>query len=193
MDIFGLNFFTRRRARRATFAARAALAGAFAGQPPAERAAIMAVANAILASVAARHGDAVLLRPAALRKDEAAAIIAELSVSITKLSLSLDRLSDRDFGDPVLDGVHRQMRATELVVGTLGTALDPSGKRIVAEAWSALYGARRHAKAAVAALLAFQEETGISPVPEGVPSRPADLLAMATTAPPFLRARTAAA
>lgn len=188
--MFGLSFFTRRRAQRAISAARSALADAFAGQPPSERAAIMAVANATLASVAARHGDGVLLRPSGLPKDVASVIIAELSVSITKLSLALEEMSDRNFGDPVLDGVHRQMRAIELVVGTLGTALDPSGKRVVVEAWSALYNARKHARAAVAALVAFQEETGTSPIPEGVPSKPADLLAMATTAPPFLRART---
>lgn len=191
--MFGLGFFTRRRAHRATSAAMSSLADAFAGQPHAERAAIMAVANALLASVAARHGDIVMKRPSALDRDDAAAIVAELSLSMAKLAVALEESSGRDFGDPVLDGIHRQMRATELVVGTLGTAIDPSCKRVVAEAWSALYAARRHAKAAVAALLAFQEETGTSPIPEGVPSKPADLLALATTAPPFLRVRAAAA
>ncbi|GJD91605.1 hypothetical protein BHAOGJBA_5153 [Methylobacterium hispanicum] len=191
--MFGLGFFTRRRAHRATSAAMASLADAFAGQPHAERAAIMAVANALLASVAARHGDLVMRRPSTLDRDDAAAIVAELSLSMAKLSLASEELSGRDFGDPVLDGIHRQMRATELVVGTLGMAMDPSGKRVVVEAWSNLYAARRHARAAVAALLAFQEETGTSPFPEGVPSKPSDLLALATTAPPFLRVRTVAA
>jgi hypothetical protein len=191
--MFGTGFFIERRARRAAAAATAAIGDAFAGQSAHERAAIMAISNAILASVASQHGDLVLTRPAALKRSTVSTILAELSTSLSKLSAVLDALSDREHGDPVLDGVHRQMRATELVVATLGISLDPKAKSPVLEAWRTLYKARRHAGEAVAALTAFREETGTSPVPEGVPSGRGDLLAMATTPPPFLvaKARTA--
>jgi hypothetical protein len=191
--MFGIGFLNERRARRAVAAASAAIADAFAGQPAHERAAIMAISNAILAAVASEHGDLVLTRPAALKRATASTILGELSTSLSKLSAVLDALSDRDHGDPVLDGVHRQMRATELVVATLGISLDPTARSPVLEAWRALYRARRHAGEAVAALTAFREETGTSPVPEGVPSTRGDLLALATTPPPFLlpKARSA--
>ena len=184
--MFGIGFLIERRARRAVAAAVAALGDAFAGQPVSERAAIMAVANGVLASVAAQHGDLVLTRPAALKRATVSAILSELSISLSRLAVALEGLSDREHGDPVLDGVHRQMRAVELVVATLGMSLEPKAKPVVLEAWRALYRARQHAGEAVAALNAFREETGTSPVPEGVPSQRGDLLAMASTAPPFL-------
>lgn len=191
--MFVLGFLKERRARRAVAEAVASLGDAFAGQPASERAAIMAVANGILASVAAQHGDLVLTRPASLKRANVSTILSELSTSLSKLSVALDALSDRDHGDPVLDGVHRQRRAVELVVATLGMSLDPKAKPVVLEAWRAVYRARQHAGDAVAALNAFREETGTSPVPEGVPSQRGDLLALASTAPPFLtpKARTA--
>ncbi len=191
--MFVLGFLNERRARRAVAEAVASLGDAFAGQPASERAAIMAVANGILASVAAQHGDLVLTRPASLKRATVSTILSELSTSLSKLSVALDALSDRDHGDPVLDGVHRQRRAVELVVATLGMSLDPKAKPVVLEAWRAVYRARQHAGDAVAALNAFREETGTSPVPEGVPSQRGDLLALASTAPPFLtpKARTA--
>lgn len=184
--MFGLGFLIERRAKRAVASAMAALDDAFAGQPASERAAIMAVANGVLASIAAQHGDLVLTRPASLKRSVVSTILSELATSLSKLATALEGLSDRDHGDPVLDGVHRQMRAVELVVATLGMSLEPKAKPVVLEAWRVLYRARQHAGDGVAALTAFREETGTSPVPEGVPSGRIDLLAMATTPPPFL-------
>ncbi len=128
---------------------------------PVDRAATMAIANALL-SVAAEHwGRVVVERPQALSGATAATIVNMLAESHGKALSALKAYGDRGMGDATYSQAMRQVRATEVAMGAVGRRFTgPEGVREVNGAWKALWNARGMADEAATVLLRFTKVSG---------------------------------
>ena len=128
---------------------------------PVERAATLAIANALLSVAADKWGGAVVERPQALSPNVAASIVNALAESHAKALAALRAYSDRGMDDATYSQAMRQVRATEVAMGAVGRRFTgPEGVKAVNGAWKALWNARGMAPDAATVLLRFAKVSG---------------------------------
>ena len=180
-----------RRARDAIEAA-ALVVRTVSALPPAERSAVMIVAHAMLRDAAVDYGKEILGNPTRVPKTELAEILGRLGAAHRKLSGSLAAVADHVSGDVVYKGTLRQMRATEVVIVTVGMAWDKALLVPARQVWKSLWAARTHAVEAVRLVMAFQTAMHERALPAGQAGGPEQMAQLATTLPAMFRPKTAA-
>ena len=179
-----------RRARGAVDAA-ALVVRTISALPAAERSAVMIVAHAMLRDAAIDYGKEVLSNPTKLPKVELAEILARLGASHRKLSASLAAVADHVSGDVVYKGTLRQIRATEVVIVTIGMGWDKALLVPARQVWKCMWTARTHAVEAVRLVLAFQSAMHERALPESQAGGPEKMVVLATTVPAMFRTKAA--
>ena len=180
-----LSFFRRRRARTIVEHVRSSLMAGLAALSGPDRAAVMAIANALIDVAAERWGAAVANRPMTLDPDLASEIVVALSESHERVfEERLQPISNRGMEDVAFAQSMRQLRAYEVVIATLGA----SGS-VVGEAWKLLWLARDNAAQGAEELRRFSKFADADPVPRSKKLRRraelADLVRLSTTLPAF--------
>lgn len=195
MFLFG--FLKERRARSVVEGVLPALPEGVQLLGRADRAATLAIANAMLEVAAASWGPDALRDPAALPKRTAAEAVLVLAGHHVRLRTEqLEPMQRRNMDDIAYSQAMRQLRATELLIGTLGGCLLDSKPAGVRASWKMLWEAREHAVEGGRTLAAFMRHARARPVPacKSAPGKltAADLVRLCSTLPPFLRPRKAA-
>ena len=193
--MFRFGFFKERRARAVVQNTMPSLPEGIQLLAPVERAATLAIANAMLEAGADAWGPGVLKSPSALAKGVAVEAVLVLAAHHGRLRESLESMQRRNMDDVAYSQAMRELRATEVLIGTLGAVLVEGRKPPVNEAWKLLWSARDQSLAGAKALAEFYHHTKASPVPRSK-VRPgklkaADLVLLASTLPPFLQKRPA--
>jgi hypothetical protein len=119
------------------------------------------------------------------------ALLARLSQAKRRLSLTVDTVADLRADDPVFTGTMRQIRATDVMLATMGGSVHPGASRTAIECWRLLWEGRRHVAAAVRLLRAFEAATGTRALPSSQPRESEAIAALGTTLPAPLRRRPA--
>lgn len=157
---------------------------------PAERSATLAIANAMLLAASKKWGKGILTAPQNTMRKVAVDIIFDLAaVHSTIINSDISEFNHRGVQDISFSQALRQVKATEIVLATIGCAIVPETKNRVIPAWKTLYNARTHAKDALKLLIQYGKFAKTSPLPS-VPGMKIDsqkVLQLATSAPPFLR------
>lgn len=180
-----------RRARGAVDAA-SLVVRTISALPPAERSAVMIVAHAMLRDAAKDYGKEVLSNPTKLPKTDLAEILARLGVSHRKLSASLAAVADHVSGDVVYKGTLRQIRATEVVIVTVGIGWDKALLVPARQVWKSMWTARTHAVEAVRLVMAFQTAMHERALPASQAGGPEQMVLLATTVPAMFRTKAPA-
>jgi hypothetical protein len=176
-----------RRARYAIDVAQPALARTVAGMEMAERAAVMIIAHAMLRDATQDYGPAVVANPSKLRKEAVVEFLTRLGGAHRKLTASLDAVSEHVAGDLVYAGVLRQMRATEVVIVTVGIAFDRTLVPLVKQVWRGLWQARTHAVDGVRLIRSFERAMHERALPASQPKDPEKMARLATRLPEMFR------
>lgn len=175
-----------RRARAAIDAA-SLVVRTITAAPAAERSAVMIVAHAMLRDAAGDYGKDILGNPMRLPKTDLAEILARLGATHRKLSASLAAVADHVAGDVVYKGTLRQIRATEVVIVTVGMAWDRALLVPARQVWKAMWAARTHAVEGVRLVVAFQSAIHERALPESQSGGPEHMARLATTLPAMFR------
>ncbi|MGY3582443.1 hypothetical protein ACVIGB_000633 [Bradyrhizobium sp. USDA 4341] len=178
-----------RRARAAVDAA-TLVVRTMSSLPAAERSAVMIVAHAMLRDAAVDYGKDIVANPTKLPKTDLAEILARLGATHRKLSASLAAVADHVAGDVVYKGTLRQIRATEVVIVTVGMAWDKALLVPARQAWKAMWAARTHAVDGVRLIMAFQAAMHERALPESQAGGPEHMARLATTLPAMFRPKT---
>lgn len=186
-----LSFFRRRRARTIVEHVRSSLMAGLTALSGPDRAAVMAISNALIDVAAERWGAAVANRPMTLNPDLSAEIVVALSESHERVfEERLEPIANRGMDDIAFAQSMRQLRAYEVVIATLGAAAaDKSSGSVVGEAWKLLWLARENAAQGAEELRRFSKFADADPVPRSKKLRRraelADLVRLSTTLPAF--------
>jgi FAD/FMN-containing dehydrogenase len=176
-----------RRARDAIDVAQPALARTVAGMEMAERAAVMIIAHAMLRDATQDYGMAVIANPSKLRKEKVAEFLTRLGRAHRRLTASLDAVSEHVAGDLVYAGVLRQIRATEVVIVTVGMAFDRTLVAVVKQTWRGLWQARTHAVDGVRRIQSFERAMHERALPASQPKDPEKMARLATRLPEMFK------
>ncbi len=187
-----LGMFREKRARLAMAQVAAGIAEGVQVLSPVDRAATMAIANALLAVAAERWGREVVESPKTLSAGAAASIVVMLSEAHAKCLEALKAQRDRGMGDLTYSQAMRQLRATEAAMGAVGRRfLDPGGVRAVTDAWKALWTSRSKAPEAAEVLLRFTQMNGADALPRTAsrngPFEREEVVRLASTLPPMFQ------
>jgi hypothetical protein len=163
--------------------------------PLPERAAALAVANAMLRVAAVTYGQDALARPAALPRKTLFRIVADLAEAHAKLLDILAASEGKGMKDPDFAAAMRQLRATETLMLTFGAVLAPQCAEAMRRCWKALWTARGSALDAVRILRRYETGFGADalPLPDGAePWTDREIAKLAASLPPmFVRKKTA--
>lgn len=176
-----------RRARDAIDVAQPALARTIAGMEMAERAAVMIIAHAMLRDATQDYGMAVIANPSKLRKEAVTEFLTRLGTAHRRLTASLDAVSEHVAGDLVYAGVLRQIRATEVVIVTVGIAFDRTLIAVVKQTWRGLWQARTHAVDGVRLIQSFERAMHERALPASQPKDPEKMARLATRLPQMFK------
>jgi hypothetical protein len=153
-----------------------------------ERAAVMIVAHAMLRDASIEYGAALISRPTAIARPVLLEFVARLGTAHRKLGASAEVVSGRSSDDMILQGVLRQLRATEIVIITVGVVLNRSLAGAVREVWKTLWAARGNAVDAVRLLKEFERVMNERALPASQPRDPERMARLATTLPAMFKA-----
>ncbi|AOG03476.1 hypothetical protein BSY19_5114 (plasmid) [Bosea sp. RAC05] len=158
---------------------------------PVDRAAVLSLVNALIDLAADKWGPGVAVKPAGIKRDVAADIVAKLASSHSRvLTERLEPVQKRGMKDMTYAQAMRQIRAYEVVIATLGVCLSEGPKDAVMQAWKLLWASRAHAGEAAASMMRFGTHAGIDPLPLSRrlrgPIKSADVERLASTLPTFL-------
>jgi hypothetical protein len=193
--LFKLPFFRRRRIRTIVDQSLPTLTSRLEALSGSERAAVLAIANAMIASLEKETGVAIARAPAAMPADHAIRLVAGLAESHAGIVKRTDSFG-ASVSPEVVSQMLREAFAIEMVIVTVSLAVHPECLRDVRIAWKTLYDARGNAEGAWRILLAFGRATGgVSPLPWPVPRKwtKADVVSLAGRVPPFLMKKKGAA
>lgn len=186
------NFFKVRRARTVIEQVGVGLEEGLSAMPPAERSAILAIANSMLLAAAAQHGKDVINNPFGLSTSVSVALVFELASTQTAIIDGfIEPMRDRGMGDVIFAQAMRQVRAVELVLATIGVSLVPEMKQKAVHGWKILWNARPHAADGVALLQQYASHSRSRPLAD-VPNMTMDgnrVRSLASSVPPFLRSK----
>lgn len=196
--MFMFGFFKERRARAVVQSTLPSLPEGIQLLGRVDRAATLAIANAMLEAGADTWGPQVLRNPNLLPKPACIEAVLVLANHHGQLrTQALEPMQRRNMEDVAYAQAMRELRATELLIGTLGASLVDGRKPAVNEAWKLLWESRDQALDGAKALVDFAKHAKALPVPKAK-ARPgktmgADLVRLASTLPPFLRRKPAKA
>lgn len=171
------------------------LADNLAKLPLVDRAATLAIVNAMLLAGGQQWGPKVAQAPHRLTKDTATEVIFELAERQSQvLNDVLIPLQKRNMSDVVYAQAMRQLRALELMIVTMGAAIDPLASRRAVAGWKVLLKARASASEAALVLIQYSQHAKARPLPaiQGKTLTRANLVELAQIAPPFLIKKTPA-
>lgn len=190
-----LNFIKVRRARSIVEQVGVDIVDSLSALSPADRAATMAIANAMLLAASKRWGKAVLDAPETIETKSAMTMVFELAAMHQNVvSGYLEPMRHRGMQDVTFAQGVREARAAEIVVATVGMALIPESRQRVVQAWKVLWNARTEAEDGIALLLQFASHSKTSPFPAiGIRMDKPKAMQFATSIPPFLRPKTPSA
>lgn len=190
-------YFNERRARAIVLNVLPSLDQGVQNFSPIDRAACLAIVNALIESAADVWGKSVLQGPSATAKPKVVDMILHLAERHSRLmDESIDPMRKRNMQDIAYAQAMRELRAIELVVGTYGAVLVPGPKPSVSGTWRMLWSARGAAEAGAQALVAFSKHARAQPFPRSKRRQKmsvADVVAMCSTLPPFLAPKKRAA
>lgn len=184
--------------RKAVAALEAIAPGAVAtvtSATPVERAAALAVANAMLIAGMSQWGREFAHAPMKLPREAAVDALCVLADHHAKLEQSAEDLSGRPAADPQISACRWELAATQVVMVTTGAGLGRQYASAARECWKVLGASRRHADGAVKAMLRYAKAYSVDPVPAAGGRRPdrARLLSLASALPPMFRSGRASA
>lgn len=187
-------FLRERRARTIVAQVCPDLADGIGMLSPVDRAGVLAIANALLEVTAEAWGKEVLRKPASLGKDTISDIVCKLADHHSRvLKELLEPLSDRGMEDISYAQAMREIRASEIVIATLGAPLTGTKQPSVAQSWKLLWAARGEAAEAAQTLMRYAKHAGADPVPRTKarrgPPKQDDIARLASTLPPFFQKR----
>ncbi len=132
----------------------------------ADRAATLGIANAMLEVAGSTWGGEALRDPASMPRRAAAEAVLVLAGHHVRLRTEqLEPMQRRNMDDVAYAQAMRQLRATELLIGTLGGCLLDARPAGVRASWKMLWDAREHAVDGGKALAAFMRHARARPVP----------------------------
>lgn len=181
------SLFDERRAREAVEECLPTLVRSLEALDGPERAATMIVAHAIWRDAADEYGQGFIERPSRIPKRDVVSFLARLARAKRRLVLSVESVVDLKASDPMYLGTMRQLRATEVMLTTLGSAVVPAAPKTAVRCWQVLWEGRRHAVSAVRLLRSFEIATKTAALPSSQSGRPDDMAQLATRLPPALR------
>jgi hypothetical protein len=187
--MFQLLFFKKRRVRTIVDQSLPTLERRLRVLPSSDRAATLAVANAMIVALSEETGLPIANNPKAIPQDEAVKLISGLAESHIAIVDKVDAFGEK-VTKTVVSQMLREAFATELVMVTASVCLDPDRMGAIRGAWRVLYEGRTHAHNVVPILGAFMKETGgTSPLPSAAKRRwkTSEIVALASSVPPFLR------
>lgn len=183
-------FLRVRRARTVVEQVSSGIAENIALLPPVDRAATLAIANAMLLAAAEPWGKDIVLNPYGLHRDVAVELVFELAQRQTHiLNDVLVPLQKRNMDDVLYAQSMRQLRAVEVLISTVGVSIVPEAKDSAIAGWKMMWKARGNAEDAASVLVQFHKHAGSRPLPQ-IPGRKVgrqELIDLARTVPPFLR------
>lgn len=187
------SFVKERKAEAALAAISPGVLSLISSASPLERAAALAVANAMLIAGTAQWGREFAHAPMKLEKETACDALSVLADHHAKLEISAAALSGRPASDPQISACKWELVATQVVMVTAGASMGREYADIAREAWRALGVARRHSEEAVKALLHYGKAYSLDPVPlpKGKKADRAHLTTLASSLPPMFRTRKA--
>lgn len=164
---------------------------------PIDRAACLAIVNALIEVAADTWGKGILQGPSATAKAKVVDMILHLADRHSRImDESIDPMRKRNMQDIAYAQAMRELRAIELVIGTYGAVLVPGPKPSVSGTWRMLWAARGAAEGGAQTLVAFSKYTRTQPFPRSRRRQKmsvADVVAMCSTLPPFLGRKRQAA
>lgn len=191
-------YFKRNRAKVVVQSVMPGLREGIQSLAPVDRAATLAIVNAMMEAAADQWGQGVLTAPTKIPRDTAAQAVVSLAAHHAKLVRDgLGRMQDRGMGDVAYAQAMRETRATEMLIATIGSCLHEGSKEEVAAAWGLLWKARGSTAEAAETLRDYARHAKVDPVPRSRrrlhAAGRADLERLASSVPPFLRPRKPAA
>lgn len=185
------SFVKERKAEAALAAISPGVLALIGSATPTERAAALAVANAMLLSGAAQWGRAFSHEPMKISREAACDALCVLADHHLKLEGAAGSVVGRPPSDPQVSACKWELVATQVVMVTTGASFGRQYADVARKAWQALSAARRNAPEAVRALMEYARAYSIDPVPP-VNGKNADrdyLSALASSLPPMFRRR----
>lgn len=183
------SFVKERKALAALAAISPGAEAAILATTPPERAAALAVANAMLLAGATQWGRAFSHAPMRLGRETACDAVCVLADRHATLEIAAGDLSGRPPSDPQISACRWEIAATQAVIVTAGASLGREHAAAAKKVWAALGMARRHADEGVKALLQHARAYSAPPIPEttGRKADKAYLTALASSMPPMFR------
>lgn len=162
---------------------------------PVERAAALAVANAMLIAGEAQWGREFAYAPMKLPREAAIDALCVLADHHAKLEQAISVLPGRPAADPQTAACRWEIAATQAVMVTAGASLGSQYASAARECWKILGASRRHADEAVNMMLRYAKAYSVDPVPAIRGRRPdrEHLASLASVLPPMFRHRKAKA
>lgn len=186
------SFVKERKAEAALSAIVGGLEGVVSSASPVERAAAVAVANAMLIAGSKQWGREFSHAPMKLSREIASDAVSVLADHHAKLEMAASALSGRAASDPQISCCRWEIVATQVVMITAGASFGKLYADAARSAWRTLSSARIHADEAVAAMLYHSKAYSTPPVPAcGRKTDRDGLLALASTLPPMFRKKKA--
>ena len=186
------SFVKERKAEAALSAIAGGIESLVASASPIERAAAVAVANAMLIAGSKQWGREFSHAPMKLPRETAIDALSVLADHHAKLEISAAALAGRAPADPQISCCKWEIVATQVVMVTAGASLGRDYAQAARSAWASLSAARRHAEDAVKAMLYHSKAYGIPPIPPcGRKPDRAGIMALATSLPPMFRKKKA--
>lgn len=189
--LFIFDYFRARRARSVVLNTLPSLPESVRLLSPVDRAATLAIANAMILVAADTWGTAAKSNPSSLKRKATAEMVMVLAAHhITLVRERLEPMQKRNMQDIAYSQAMREIRATELLICTMGASLVEGRKPGVAESWKLLIEARAHAVEGAKALAAFARHAKVPPLPQsktiGKKLSGEILVKLASSPPPFL-------
>jgi len=185
------SFVKERKAEAALEAIAPGVVATVSSTTPVERAAALAVANAMLIAGTAQWGREFAHAPMKLPREAAVDALCVLADRHAKLEESIAALSGRPVADPQISACRWEVAATQVVIVTAGASLGKQYAEAARECWKILGAARRHADEATKAMLRYAKAYSVDPVP-AIRGRKPDrehLFSLASALPPMFRTR----
>lgn len=191
--MFQLLFFKKRRVRTIVDQSLPTLERRLRGLSSGEKAATLAVANAMIVALSRETGLPIATDPKSIAPDDAVKLVSGLAQSHVVLVEKVKSFGEK-VSRTVVSQMLREAHATEIVMTTASVCLDPARMPAVRAAWKVLFEGRAHARGAVPLLGAFMKESGGRSPLASVSTRrwkTSEIVQLASSVPPFLRPKKA--
>lgn len=156
---------------------------------PAEKAAAIAVANAMLLRGASAWGNSVTHSPKDIPLKTLSDALDVLFSRYNDITAKMDNLGEFEVGDPYVSACKWELAAVQLVILTISVRLSKTYSSAALSSWKQLWKYRRFAPDAVNLMVRYAETYGVPPLPlpDGKKINKSYLMALSSTLPPMFR------